>query len=99
MFRRVFDHAPEGKEIREQLLTIKPWRKPAAEYDLKFCRLMAGSGWNEMMFKAVFLQVLNAEVLTELACRDDQETLNLLVDLAIRLVSFTITPHIKFPPL
>lgn len=64
MFRRVFDHAPEGKEIREQLLTIKPWRRCAAEYAVEFHTLMAGSGWNETVLKAMFFQALNAEVLT-----------------------------------
>lgn len=47
MFGRVFDHAPEGKEIRGQLLAIKQGRTHAADYTLEFCTLTHGSGWND----------------------------------------------------
>lgn len=47
--------------------------------------LAAGSGWNEPTLKAAFRQGLNSEVLNELACCNEQLTLDFLIDLAIRL--------------
>lgn len=47
MFGRVFNHAPEGKEIRGQLFTIKQGKTCAADYTLEFCTLTAESGWND----------------------------------------------------
>lgn len=55
-----------------------------ADYALEFCTLAAESGWNEPALKA-YWQVLNPEILTNLACRDDEATLNSLIDLSIHL--------------
>lgn len=54
MFLRVFDHSPKGREVGEQLLTVKQGKQRVAEYALKFHTLAAGSGWNEPVFKAAF---------------------------------------------
>lgn len=40
-----------------------------------------GSGWNEATLKAIFCHRLNAHIM-ELACCDDQDTLDALIDLA-----------------
>lgn len=45
---------------------------------LEFCSLVVGSVWNEPALKYSFQQGLNVEVLTELACRDDQVSLGSL---------------------
>lgn len=61
-----------------------------AEYTLEFCTLAvtplaAGSGWNEPALKAKFCQGLDPLILTELVCHDEQQILDSLFDLAIRL--------------
>lgn len=68
LFRKVFDHAPEGKEIRERLLAVKQGGRRAVEYALEFRTLVADSGWNIPTLKVAFHQELNAKILTELAC-------------------------------
>lgn len=55
------------------------------EYALKFHMLAARSGWNKPALKATFHQGLNAEVLTKLACQDDEASLGIFTDLAICL--------------
>lgn len=56
-------------------------KRQAAEYTLEFCTLAVRSGWNDPVFKAVFCHGLNSEVVTELACRDDQVSLDSLIGL------------------
>lgn len=53
IFRKVFDHIPEGREGGEQLLAVKQRKQHAAEYTLEFHSLTTGSGWNEPVLKAV----------------------------------------------
>lgn len=55
------------------------------EYALKFHALTTRSRWNEPALKAVFCQGLDSLILTELACCDEQQTLDSLTDLAIKL--------------
>lgn len=72
-----------GEKIGEQLLVVKEGRWRAAEYALAFCMLTARSGCNKIALKAAFRNGLNVEVLKELACREEQVSLNSLIDLAI----------------
>ena len=46
---------------------------------------MAGSGWNEAALLTMYHQGLNSEILTEMACRDDDLTLDQLITLSICL--------------
>lgn len=85
MFCRVFDHAPKGKEWESSCLLFKQGWRHEVDYGLQFCTLAAGSGGNELALKDAFCQGLNTEVLTELACWDDQVTLYSFLDLAICL--------------
>lgn len=64
LFQSVFDHSPEGKKIREQLLTMSQGSRGVAEYALKFHNFATGSSWNEHALKAAFCQGLNPEILT-----------------------------------
>lgn len=54
LFRRVFNHSPEGKEVSGRLLTLKQGSRRAAEFALDFRTIAAESGWNESALKAVF---------------------------------------------
>lgn len=85
LFRRVFDHSPEGKEVSGRLLTLNQGSRRAAEHALDFRTIAAESGWNESALKAVFRQGLNHNILIEMACCDDDTSLDFLIDLAIRL--------------
>lgn len=55
------------------------------KYPLEFRILATESGWNEAALKTVFHSGLNPEVQKEMACRDDERSLDSLIDLAIRL--------------
>lgn len=76
LFKGVFDHQLEGVKIGEKLLTIQQGERRVAEYALEFHTLVAGSGWNDSALKAVFCQGLDPIILTELACRDEQHTID-----------------------
>lgn len=56
-----------------------------SEYSLEFHPLSVGSGWNEVALKAVFSSGSRPLFLTELVCHVVQQTLDSLIDLAIRL--------------
>lgn len=55
------------------------------EYMLEFCMLTAGTGWNEPALKVAFCQGFDPCVLIELACRDEQISLDALIDMSIHL--------------
>lgn len=67
----------------EQLLSLRQGNQSAVEFALTFHTLAGGSGWNEPVLKAAYHQDLNQDILMELAYRDDQASLNSLVDLSI----------------
>lgn len=81
----MFDHQPGGVKVGEKSLIFRQGEKTLSEYALELCTLVADSGWNDLALKAVFCQGLEASILTELTCRDEQYTLDLLMDLAIKL--------------
>lgn len=80
VFHRVFNCTSEGKEIGERILAVCQGKRRAAEYVLEFCTLAAENGWNKSAFKAVFRRVLNEMVHKEMACRDDEVTLDSLIN-------------------
>lgn len=84
MFRGVFDDAPEGREVRDRLMSLTQGQQRMVEFVLEFQTLAAEIGWNEPALKATFHRGLNGEILVELACRDDEATLDSLIDMAIR---------------
>lgn len=82
-FKQVFDHSAEGKAVSEQLMSLKQGSHRVSEYTLDFRILAAESGWNSTSLQAVFHQGLHTRVRKELACRDEDITLDALIDLAI----------------
>lgn len=66
-------------------MTLSQEERHVSEYALEFRTIAAGSGWNSTALKAAFRKGLNSDVLTELDCRDEQLTLDALIDLAIPL--------------
>ncbi|XP_053499602.1 uncharacterized protein LOC128619445 [Ictalurus furcatus] len=84
-FRTVFDHSPDNRETGEDLLSLVQGSRCVADYALEFRTVAARSGWNQPALKAMFRRGLNADIVTELACRDDQLTFDSLINVAIRL--------------
>lgn len=67
------------------------------EHALEFCTLAAESGSNKTALKAAFHLGFNPEVLTDLACRNDQATLNSLINMAIQLDNLIKNHHWYLP--
>ncbi len=84
-FREVFDHPAEGRGAGEQLLALSQGRRTAAEYALTFRTLAAQTTWVEDTLKLLFRKRLNAELQSELACRDEGNTLGQFIELTIHL--------------
>ncbi len=84
-FREVFDHPAEGRGAGEQLLALTQGRRTAAEYALTFRTLAAQTTWVEDTLKLFFRKGLNAELQSELACRDEGSTLGQFIELTIHL--------------
>lgn len=63
MFRNVFDHSYDSKEVSEKLLSLKQGNRRAAEYSLDFRTLAAKNGWNDTALQAVYRQGHNDEIL------------------------------------
>ncbi|KAL0168456.1 hypothetical protein M9458_036678, partial [Cirrhinus mrigala] len=82
-FKEVFEHSADGKEVGEQLLQLRQGKNTAADYALAFRTLAAQTGWPDDPLKQLFRKGLNAELQSELACRDEGKSLAQFIDLAI----------------
>jgi hypothetical protein len=82
LFRAVFDQPPEGREGGEQL---QQGAQTTAECALTFQNVAATSRCNELVLRSLFRSGLREEVQMELACRDDNISLDAGVSMAIRL--------------
>ena len=81
----VFDHPYEGKISGELLAQLRQGDRTVVDYSLEFRTLAASSGWNEAALLVIFRQGLNADLLNELASKDDDLGLDELITLAIKL--------------
>jgi hypothetical protein len=61
------------------------WNQTAAEYALTFRTVTASGGWNKPALRTLFRRGLLEEVQMELACRDDNLTLDALIAIAIHM--------------
>uniref|UniRef100_A0A3B1JS24 CCHC-type domain-containing protein n=1 Tax=Astyanax mexicanus TaxID=7994 RepID=A0A3B1JS24_ASTMX len=84
-FRLVFDHPHHGQSQGELLVQLRQGNRPVSDFALEFRTLAAGSGWNEPALRVMFRNGLRADILAELACKDDGLSLDELISLAIRL--------------
>lgn len=66
-------------------MTISQGSQHVAKHALKFQAITISSEWNGPALKSVFHNVLNPEVVMQLACHDDQLTLDSLINLVIHL--------------
>lgn len=83
--RRVFDHPVKGKEASKRLLSLSQGHSPVAQYAVDFRILAAESGWDDEALQAAFLRGLAENIKDELAARDESNSLEELISLAIRL--------------
>ncbi|KAI2663045.1 Transposon Tf2-6 polyprotein [Labeo rohita] len=84
-FKEVFQPSPESSEAGEQIVALRQGRRTAAEYALDFRTLAAQSGWNDGPLKLHYRKGLNSDLQVELACRDEDLSLNQYIDLSIRV--------------
>ncbi|KAL0190182.1 hypothetical protein M9458_012880 [Cirrhinus mrigala] len=89
----VFEHPVDGKEAGEQLLQLRQGKNTAADFALTFRTLAAQTGWPDDPLKLLFRKGLNAELQSELACRDEGISLAQFIDLAIRVDSLLWSRH------
>ncbi len=84
-FREVFEHPAEGRGAGEQLLALSQGRRTAANYALSFRTLAAQTTWVKDTLKLLFRKGLNAELQSELACRDEGRTRSQFIELTIHI--------------
>lgn len=83
--RKVFDHPVQGKEAGNRLLSLRQGSASVSHYAIDFRILAAESNWDEAALQSVFLKGLADSVKDELAARDETQSLDDLISLAIRL--------------
>ncbi|KAL0199704.1 hypothetical protein M9458_002891, partial [Cirrhinus mrigala] len=84
-FKAVFQPNPESSEAGERIVALKQGWRTAADYALDFRTLAAQSGWNDGPLKLHYRKGLNPDLQVELACRDEDLSLNQYIDLSIRV--------------
>ncbi len=101
-FKEVFEHHAGGKEAGEQLISLRQGRGSAADYALSFRTLAAQTGWPNHPLNLHFRKGLSSELQSELACRDEGNTLDQFIDLVIpdvNLVSPRLQSELQLHPL
>uniref|UniRef100_A0A8C6U8R8 Retrotransposon gag domain-containing protein n=1 Tax=Neogobius melanostomus TaxID=47308 RepID=A0A8C6U8R8_9GOBI len=83
--RKIFDHPVRGKEAAKRLLALHQGASSVAQYAIDFRILAAESGWDDAALQGVFMRGLAENIKDELAARDETESLEELISLAIRL--------------
>ncbi|KAI2667669.1 Transposon Tf2-9 polyprotein [Labeo rohita] len=84
-FKEVFQPSTESGEAGEQLMALRQGRRTAADYALSFRTLAAQSRWNDEPLKLHYRRGLHPDLQVELACRDEDLTLEQYIDLSIRV--------------
>lgn len=83
--KKVFDHPVQGKEASKRLLTIRQGSRSVAEYSVDFRTLAAEAGWDDAALQTVFTNGLNEQLKDELVLRDDADSLDSIISIAIKL--------------
>ncbi len=98
-FREVFEHSAGGKEVGEELITLRKGNNTAADYTLAFRTLAAQTGWENEPLKLFYRKGHNEELQSELACRDEGRTLEQFMELTIRIDNLMRARHTRRPAL
>ena len=83
--RKVFDHPVRGKDAAKRLLSLRQGSRSVATLAIEFRTLATESGWNDEALQGAFQNALCESIKDELALRDEPESLDQLIALAIRL--------------
>lgn len=84
-FQHALEHSLDERETGQELMKVTQGTRDAVEYALEFHTIAARNGWNKLALKTAFRQGLNAELVKELDCRDEQLSLDALIELTICL--------------
>ncbi|KAI2644755.1 Retrotransposon-derived protein PEG10 [Labeo rohita] len=84
-FKKVFQPCTESGDAGEQIMALRQGRGTAADYALSFRTLATQSGWNDGPLKLHYRKDLHPDLHLELACRDEDLTLDQYIDLSIRV--------------
>ncbi|KAK1796651.1 hypothetical protein P4O66_009674, partial [Electrophorus voltai] len=79
----VFHHPRHGRLYRQSLLRLRQGLRSAADYAMEFQTLVAETCWNEPAQIDVFVNGLRPDLQAELACKQEGNTLNEVIHLAI----------------
>eukprot|EP00063_Salmo_salar_P030992 XP_014005827.1 PREDICTED: uncharacterized protein LOC106574453 [Salmo salar] len=85
LFRSVFDHPMEGREGDECLLRLCQASKTASEFALEFRTIAASTRWTCWLWSPCSAEECGMEVKMDLACHDDNLSLDQLISIAIEL--------------
>ncbi|KAJ8369826.1 hypothetical protein SKAU_G00098540 [Synaphobranchus kaupii] len=83
--RRVFEHPTCGRDATQRLLQVRQGNRSVAEMAIQFRTLAAESGWNDTSLQGAFRQALSEELKDQLATREESNSLNSLISLAIAI--------------
>lgn len=82
---RIFDYPRQGQEAAKRLFSLVQGSRSVADFSIDFRIAASESGWGELELRGVFLRSLSSELRDELASRDEPDSLESLISLAIRI--------------
>lgn len=75
-----------GEEVAsKRIWDLRQGNKSVADFAVEFRTLGTAAGWNEPALKGAFQHALNEKLKDELACRDEPDSLDELINLAIKI--------------
>lgn len=83
--RKLFDHPVRGRDASKRLHALRQGTRGVADYAIEFRTLAVESGWNDEALESVFYNGLSSQIKDELVSYPEPETLEDLVQLAIRV--------------
>ncbi|KAI3360881.1 hypothetical protein L3Q82_012889, partial [Scortum barcoo] len=83
--KKVFDHPVQGQEAVKRLLDLRQGSQSVAAYSVDFRILAAASGWDSLALKGIFYKGLAEKIKDKLSLRDEPDSLDSLISLAIRI--------------
>ncbi|KAI3352501.1 hypothetical protein L3Q82_005453 [Scortum barcoo] len=83
--KKVFDHPVQGQEAVKRLLDLRQGSQSVAAYSVDFSILAAASGWDSLALKWIFYKGLAEKIKDKLSLRDEPDSLDSLISLAIRI--------------
>lgn len=84
-FKRVFDHPLRQEEAAKRILSLRQGKRSVAEHSIAFRVIAQETGWDNDALKGIFVNSLSEYFKDQLASRDDPETLDEAIKLAVRL--------------